>query len=91
MKREDMEILVRQSHIPWVTRLPETRPCLMVIRDRHMRAPSGCANLAGWAFTADASSRSQGGVYCWSHLMVILSRGEEQVRVEDLLRTWDGV
>jgi hypothetical protein len=87
MRRSDIEILVRSNYLPWVVKLPETRTCLKIVQDR--MAPgtlSGCSLLAGWAFTAAPASRSRGGVYCWSHLMMILSAGEEQVRIEDLVK-----
>jgi len=86
VRRSDIEILVRQRYLPWVVRLPETRACLKTVYRRAFKISSGCSIPAGWAFTAGPASRSQGGVYCWSHLMMILSSGEEQVRIEDLVK-----
>jgi hypothetical protein len=91
MKRSEIEVLVRQNYLPWVSKLPETRKCLKTVRDKHLRTSSGCSYPAAWMFTADSTSRSQGGVYCFIHLMTILSSGEEQVRIEDLLKHWHDV
>jgi len=90
MKRKEIEALVRQGHLPWVSRLPEARGCLMTVI-RTSGAGTACSNLSGWAFTAGPGSAVRGGVYCSAHLMMILSRGEEQVRIEDLLKPRDTV
>jgi hypothetical protein len=82
MKRAEIEILARQNYLPWVGRLPETRACLMTVI-RASGAGTGCSLPAGWTFTAGPESAASGGVYCFSHLVMILSRGEEQVRIED--------
>jgi hypothetical protein len=85
MKRSEIEALVRQGHLPWVGRLPDTRACLMTVI-RTSGAGTACSNPAGWTFTAGPESAVSGGVYCFVHLMMLLARGEEQVRIEDLLK-----
>lgn len=84
MKRDEIGSLVRRGLVPWVERLPEARGCLTVLMLDTRRS---CARPGAWAFTADGRSFHKGGVYCWSHLMMIVSSGEEQARLEDHLRT----
>jgi hypothetical protein len=86
VKREEIGILIRRGEIHWVSRLPDTRRCMMTVI-RSSKATSACSSPAGWVFTAGPTSVIKGGPFCWSHLMRIMSRGEEQVRLEDLLKT----
>lgn len=79
MKRDEIGSLIRKERVPWVAKLPESRPCLMMLLNRQ------CARRALWGFTSDHLSHYRGGVYCWSHLMMIVSSGEEQARLEEHL------
>lgn len=88
MKVDSIGVLARKGDVPWVSRLEETRQCLVTIV-RASRATSGCSSPAGWMFTAGPHSTVNGGPFCWSHLMMIMAGGAEQARLEEHLRAPD--
>jgi hypothetical protein len=89
VNKDDIGSLIRKGQIPWIEKLPESKTCMTVITvagpHRH------CARPATYAFTSDSRSFYKGGVYCWTHLLMIASSGEEQTRLEQHLREASGV
>jgi hypothetical protein len=89
VKREEIGSLIRKDLIPWIEKLPESATCLITVTEYGPHR--NCARRATYAFTSDHLSYYRGGVYCWTHLMMIVSSGEEQARLEEHLAEASGV
>lgn len=89
VKRDEIGSLIRKGLVPWIEKLPESKTCLIMVTE--YGPARNCARRATYSFTSDNLSFYRGGVYCYLHLLMIASSGEEQARLEAHLRESSGV